>query len=128
MMALNNKYYLLLISIVFAVGCINNKKTEKLSLCVGDGNDVKVTLNIEENPEDIVKIEFLSNNNIVLVDKKEIEKKDVIIYSFNNKGEGVFKVCVYKLNDTICSENYIEKGYEPKLKLEKDSLIVIDFL
>ena len=101
-------------------------KREKKAFIVGNGNDVIVTLKIEEN-ENIEKIEFSSNNNLETINKKQINSNNVFIYKFKNIGEGTFKTCIYKLNDTICSENYVERGYEPKIKFQKDSLIVTDY-
>ena len=101
-------------------------KIENNSLIIGNGNDVIVTLKIEGN-EKIKKIEFSSNNNFITINKKELTEKNELIYKFKNEGEGTFKICIYKLNDTICSEQYVEKGYEPKMKFEKDNLIVTDF-
>ncbi|WP_298782641.1 hypothetical protein [uncultured Polaribacter sp.] len=101
-------------------------KKEKGQLTIGKGNDVIVTLKIEEK-NDIEKIEFSSNNSLISISQKELAENNVFIYKFSNKGEGTFKTCIYKLNDTICSEQYVEKGYEPKIKFEKDSLIVADF-
>ena len=121
------KYYLLLISVIFITSCTNKTNKKKEPLTVGNGNDVKVTLNVENN-KNIEKIEFSSNGNLITIDKKEIISNNRFVYNFENKGEGTFKTCIYKLNDTICSESYVEQGYEPKLKFEKDSLIFTDYI
>ena len=118
------KYYILLISIIFISSCGN--KIDKETLTVGSGNDVKVTLKIDNN-EDIEKVEFSTNCNLIFINKKEILANKRFIYKFENKGEGTFSTCIYKLGDTICTESYVERGYELKLKFEKDSLIFTDF-
>jgi|SRR5690606_4233404 len=121
------KNYLILISIVFISSCTNKINKESKTLTVGNGNDVKVTLKVENN-EKVEKIEFSSNGNLISIHKKEINTNNRFIYKFENKGEGTFKTCIYKLNDTICTESYVEQGYEPKLKFENDSLIFTDFI
>ena len=120
------KYFLAII-VIFIVSCTNTEKKEKEALTVGNGNDVVVTLNVDNNI-DIEKIEFSSSGMLVSINKNEIIANNVFIYKFENKGEGTFKTCVYKLNDTICAESYVEQGYAPKIKFVKDSLIFTDFI
>jgi hypothetical protein len=121
------KYYLLLICATFIISCSNRTEKENNFLTVGNGNDVEATLSIEDK-KDIEKIEFYSGGNIELIDKKRLESYNRFIYNFENKGEGTFKVCIYKTNDTICTESYVEKGYSPKIEFIRDSLIITDFI
>ncbi len=120
------KYYILLISVVFSVSCIINKEKENKTLIVGNGDDVAVTL-IVDNKENIERIEFSSNENLVSINKKDVVENDIFIYNFENKGEGTFKVCIYKQDDTICTLSYVEQGYAPKIEFVNDSLIFTDF-
>ena len=116
------KYYLLLISLLLTVSCRNNTKKEK-KLIVGTGNDVVVTLKVADN-KNIEEIGFYSNGNSVSIYKKDIISYNIFVYHFDNKGEGTFKTCIYKLNDTICVESYVEQGYSPKMEFVNDSLII----
>ena len=106
---------------------MNTPEKEKEPLIVGNGNDVVVTLKVDNN-KNIEKIEFSSNGNIVTINKTEIIVNNVFIYNFENKGEGTFKTCIYKLNDTICTVSYVERGYTPQMEFVKDSLIFTDFI
>lgn len=121
------KYSLILINILFITSCGNKIDNKKETLTVGNGDDVKVTLKIDNN-ENIEKLEFYSNGNLISINKKEIIANKRFVYKFENKGEGTFRTCIYKLNDTICTESYVERGYEAKLKFEKDSLFFTDFI
>ncbi len=121
------KYYLLLISTIFIISCSSKNKKENNILTIGKENDVEVTLSIEDK-RDIKKIGFYSGENSEFIDEKRIDSYNRIIYNFENKGEGTFKVCIYKINDTICTESYVEKGYTPKIEFVKDSLIITDFI
>lgn len=97
-------------------------KNEVKSITIGNGNDVVATLNIS-NKTDISKIEFYSQKDTSIIGKKEILNYDRFIYNFKNPGEGLLKVCIYKLKDTICSENYVEGGYQPEVLFMNDSII-----
>ena len=119
--------YLLLIFVLFFTSCLNTTKTKNNILTIGIGKDVEATLRIK-NKKEIEKIEFYSNGNIESVNKKNIEIYDKFIYSFKNKGEGTFKVCIYRTKDTICTESYVEKGYAPEIEFVKDSLIFTKFI
>lgn len=121
------KYYLLLISTIFITSCLNGNQKENNFLTIGQGNDVEVTLSIKDK-KDIEKIEFYSSGNSEFIEKKRLESYNKLIYSFENKGEGTFTVCIYKSNDTICTESYVEKGYSPKIEFVRDSLIITDFI
>lgn len=121
------KYHLLLIYTIFIIGCSSKTKKENNILTIGNGDDVEVTLTIKSK-KNIKKVEFYSNRNSEFIYKKRIESYSRIIYNFENKGEGTFKICIYKTNDTICTESYVEKGYAPKIEFVKDSLIITDFI
>jgi hypothetical protein len=121
------RYYILLIFVLFITSCLNKSEAEKNILTVGNGNDVEVTLKIE-NKKEIEKIEFYSSGNIESINRKNMESYKKFIYSFENKGEGTFKICIYKANDTICTESYVEKGYSPEIEFVKDSLVFTKFI
>ena len=117
-----SKYPFLLVFLILAISCSNTEQ----SITFGDGDDVIVTLNIENN-ENIEEIEFFSEVDFQSISKAEIASFKSFIYGFDNKGEGTFKICIYKLNDTICRESYVEQGYTPELIFKNDSLIFINY-
>ncbi len=113
--------YVSIICALCVMSCTNSRKEESKILNVGSGNDVTVTLTIKENTN-IEKIEFYSGSDSVTIGKKDIELHDEFIYKFENKGEGTFTTCIFKLNDTICAVDYVEEGYRPKMEFVNDSL------
>jgi len=119
--------YLIILNLIFLFSCTSKIKKEYKTLTVGDGKDVDVILNVEKN-EDIEKIEFSSKGNLIVIKKDRIKTYNQFIYNFENAGEGTFKTCIFKLNDTICTESYVERGYSPKIKFEKDSIVFTDFM
>ena len=117
------KYSNLIISSIISILFIScATKDELKSITIGNGNDVVATLKIS-NKTDIFKIEFYSQKDTSIIGKKEILNNDRFIYNFKNPGEGLLKVCIYKLKDTICSENYVEGGYQPEVLFMNDSII-----
>jgi uncharacterized protein YcfL len=100
------KRFLLILTISILVGCSSDKQTLEL----GNGDDVIVNLEIL-NDEGISKIEFQANGNIETVKSTDLNNYKSVSFGFNGKEEGTYKVCVYSINDTICSEHYVEGGY-----------------
>ncbi|CAL2095122.1 hypothetical protein [Tenacibaculum sp. 190524A02b] len=113
--------YWLLISLLLTLNCKNRTKG---TLVVGSGEDVEVTLRIEDT-KNIERIEFSSGKNFVFIGKKDVLTNNIFIYKFKNRGR-TFKTCVYTNIDTICTKSYVEPGYTPEIILIKDSLIITD--
>ena len=102
-------------------GCSNNQQTLKL----GNGDDVIVDLKIL-NKQGINKIEFQANGIIETVESADLKIYESVSFGFDGKGEGTFKVCVYSVNDTICSEHYVEGGFRPELTCKNEKIEVKD--
>ena len=101
------------------VRCTNEDSTLKL----GSGDDVLVSLEVLDK-EGINKIEFQANGTAEIASENDLKTYKNISFGFDGKGEGTFKVCVYSMNDTICSEHYVEGGYRPRLKCNAKSIDV----
>jgi len=101
--------FLTLVTLILA-SCSNNDA--KLEL--GNGDDVIVNLEVLDS-EGITKIEFQANGSVDTVSSEELEKYKTVSFGFDGQGEGTFKVCVFTVSDTICSEHYVEGGYRPEL-------------
>lgn len=114
--------YWLLIGLLLIINCKNRTKG---TLVVGSGEDVEVTLRIEDT-ENIERIEFSSDKNFVFIGKKDVLTNNIFIYKFKNRGEGTFKTCVYTNTDTLCTKSYVERGSAPEIILVKDSLVIAD--
>ena len=118
--------YCLLICLVSLLSCNGDKPTSSNTLKVGTGNDVTVTLLVSDT-KNIQEINFTSDKDSETITITEFETYNSFVYQFENKGEGTFEVCVITEKDTFCSESYVERGYSPELKFEKDSLIYISW-
>ncbi|MCX2743779.1 hypothetical protein OO013_07880 [Mangrovivirga sp. M17] len=117
---MNNLKALFLIHIMLVlVSCSKDNPTLEL----GDSFDVIVSLEVL-NPEGINKIEFQTIENSETITSADLQNYKSISFGFNCKGEGLFKVCIYTNNDTICSEHYVEGGYRPELTCTKDKIAV----
>ena len=117
-MKIINLLIFIIVTSVF-VRCTNEDSILKL----GSGDDVLVSIEVL-NKEGINKIAFQANGSTEIASENDLKKYKNISFGFDGKGEGTFKVCVYSLNDTICSEHYVEGGYRPKLKCNAKSIDV----
>jgi hypothetical protein len=89
---------------------------------------IVVTLDIKEQ-QGIEKVTLLSSGNKDSILKREIGNRTTIKLKCPQKGEGVFSLCVYLSQDTICSkEGYVEGGYRPKLIFRDKTLKVVKWL
>lgn len=113
------KQLFLILTISILTGCSSDNRTLKL----GKGDDVIVNLEVLDKAG-IIKIEFQANGNIEAMNSDDLENHKIVSFGFENKGEGTFKVCVYSLNDAICSEHYVEGGYRPELTCTKKEIEV----
>ena len=103
--------YILILGLIIG-GCNTKNHLE-----IGSGKDVVVTLEVT-NKKDIEKIEFQANANTETVTSRDLDNYNVIKYGFNGSGEGTYRVCVFTKSDTICTADYVEGGYRPKLKCD----------
>lgn len=111
-------FFSILITLTIS-SCVSDSKVLRL----GKGNDVIVELDIVEK-KGISKIEFRTGGGIVEeVNSEQLKTYGIIYFGFNGTGEGTFEVCIYSSNDTICSEQYVEGGYRPRLSCTKDQII-----
>lgn len=111
----------ILVLIVVLTSCDNNNSTLEL----GNGNDVLVLMEVSDK-QGINKIEFQANAVTEIATEDNLKNYKNILFGFEGKGEGTFKVCVYSISDTICSEYYVEGGYRPKLICTANSIDVED--
>ncbi|MBO3116556.1 hypothetical protein J4050_07350 [Winogradskyella sp. DF17] len=117
---MNSIKHFLLICIPFILfGCLSTSPC----LDLGNGDDVIVNLQVIDN-QDLNKIDFHANGILESVSSAQLKKIKTVSFGFDVRGEGMFKICIYVKNDTICSEHYVEEGYRPKLVYYKGKLEV----
>ncbi len=115
---------ILIFNVICSITCCTN--SSRSTLKIGTGTDVQVLLEVEDSKE-IHKITFQAGDSLQTVLQSQLTSFDTILFSFDEEGEGTYKVCVYSINDTICTEQYVENGYRPKLKCTTNKIEVIDF-
>jgi hypothetical protein len=107
-----------------AFSCNNNDSFNEYN----KNKKLVVTIKIADNIK-IEKIKLTSSGGTDSLLFKEIENKEELILKTPQTGEGIFSICIYTFNDTICSpESYIEGGYRPKLKLINNKLEILELL
>ncbi len=110
--------------IVFLTSCNNDEKIKGFK-----SNEILVvTLDISDN-FDIEKITLTSTGGTDEISGNQIENRQKVKLKTPQRGEGTFKICVYTLTDTLCSQDsYIEGGYRPKLRLKNKKFETLEWL
>lgn len=99
-------------------------------------NDVVVTLTLAQF-QNVQKVEFYKDQRLVkTVKQNELSKNSLgefvsastkLEFSYGGSGEHTCKICVFTLEDTLCTELYTEGGYRPELTFDRDTLIIKEF-
>lgn len=87
-----------------------------------------VTIDIVDD-FDIEKIILTSTGGIDEILGNNIENRKKIKLKTPQFGEGSFKICIYTISDTLCSQGlYIEGGYRPRLRLKNKKFETLEWI
>ena len=114
-------YLISLLSLLLLLGCGPASST----LPLGQGQDVVVTLEGIDS-EQVDQIVFQANGTRTVATAADLKGHTAVAFGFNTAGENSFQVCVYAQNDSTCTEQYVEKGYQPTLRYANQRLELVD--